>query len=67
MKTSFTEGDSHRWEAGEQSCRFPTGVTFKWGVIPNAQALQDYLHVGYVFDLGAMQCETISSLTVAVL
>ncbi|EGS18413.1 uncharacterized protein CTHT_0064390 [Thermochaetoides thermophila DSM 1495] len=46
MKTSYTEGDFHRWEGGEQSCRFPTGVTFKWGIIPNAQAFRDYSHVG---------------------
>ncbi|KAJ4290035.1 hypothetical protein N0V88_006837 [Collariella sp. IMI 366227] len=55
-KTTSQSEAYHIWEGGEQSCTFPTGVTFKWNIPANAQLRPNYSFVstgtnGYkVFD-----------------
>ncbi|KAL2114894.1 hypothetical protein VTJ04DRAFT_10557 [Mycothermus thermophilus] len=46
MKLSLNNGNFHIWEGYQQSCKFPTGVTFTWNIDKNAQSQKDYTYVG---------------------
>ncbi|KAK4226279.1 hypothetical protein QBC38DRAFT_500487 [Podospora fimiseda] len=35
------------WEGGEKSCKFSTGVTFRWNIMSNAQSLANWSNVGW--------------------
>lgn len=37
-----------KWETSTGSCRFPTGVTFTWNIVANAQEFPYFAVVGYV-------------------
>ncbi|KAL2143660.1 hypothetical protein VTI28DRAFT_10167 [Corynascus sepedonium] len=43
---STTEEAYHIWEGSEQSCTFPTGVTFTWNIPSDAQSRPDYTYIG---------------------
>ncbi|KAH6650438.1 hypothetical protein F5144DRAFT_588917 [Chaetomium tenue] len=46
VSTSSTPESFHTWEGGQQSCTFPTGVTFNWNIPANAQSQADFSSVG---------------------
>ncbi|KAK4224307.1 hypothetical protein QBC38DRAFT_485810 [Podospora fimiseda] len=41
-----TYGNIITWEGGYKSCTFPTGVTFWWNIVSNAQSYANFAVVG---------------------
>jgi hypothetical protein len=47
-QSSGSDGLYNVWEGSEQSCTFPSGVSFSWNIQASAQSQANYAYVGYV-------------------